>query len=329
MPRRPARPSKKISRRRQKRSSWKKLKLAKKLRRRLKIIGLALLTLVLTTAALSAISLYQLLKAPLASANPGASPRVTTAWRGQQPINLWLTSGEEEPTLLHFNPLTGKDVALTLPAGTNPEIDLGLKIAATLNLTPTGLTRLTTLTGVADLTQTNQIISLTTVVNLKEILRTLRENATTDLTLPEILLIVKYLTENPLTETDLYRLTERYRVEPLIFDAFWQDYAFNPVITEEGQKILVLNGTRIAGRASQIARILTNHGASILATANTTQTYEESLIIADQPDSATARLVAEITNIETILEKNVDNEVLEERILRSPITVILGWDQVD
>lgn len=327
MPRRPAKKSKKIARKRQKRPSWKKFKLLKRFKRRLRILLTAMLTLIITTAVLTTASVYQLLKAPFAAASPG-STRAAAHWEGERPINLFFQIEGLRPALLHLDPLGQKNVVLTLPPETDPPKDLGLHLLSTVRVTEAGFSRLRQQTNVTAITEIDRLISLTTIKNLKSILLTLRQEVAADLSLRETALILKHLAENPLDESNIIEISDRHLTDHLAFDSLWENYAYNPQLAKEGQKVLVLNGTQIAGLASRAARTLAHHGVLVLDTANASQTYEESLIIADQTDSATTRLVAEITGIKTVLEKNVDNESSEEGILRSPITIIIGWDQL-
>ena len=101
---------------------------------------------------------------------------------------------------------------------------------------------------------------------------------------------------------------------------------FDLVLSKEKKSIAVLNGTDQSGVASFGTRVIRNFGGRVVATGNTNESYEESILIVDDPTSESTRIISEIFGIKNIILYSDIRGFSESEINRSDMTIIFGLD---
>jgi len=110
------------------------------------------------------------------------------------------------------------------------------------------------------------------------------------------------------------------------FDKYIREFTYESFLAKENKNISVLNGTDSPGLASFGSRVLLNFGGNIVATQNTSKTYDKSVIIADDVNSSTAGFLSRVFKINTIISKEQAGGYMENEIDRSDVLVIFGFD---
>lgn len=164
-----------------------------------------------------------------------------------------------------------------------------------------------------------KIVSYTDLVGLKSKVRT-------DHSLKELINIYKFSNSLPEDRFLDTVIGDTHISTPSILDEELMDITFDSVLSQEKKSIAVLNGTDEPGVAGFGSRVIRNLGGRVVATANTNEDYDESILIADDLTAESTRIVAQIFNIKnTILYSNIKG-FDENEINRSDITIILGLD---
>jgi hypothetical protein len=110
------------------------------------------------------------------------------------------------------------------------------------------------------------------------------------------------------------------------FDDYIREYTYESSLAKEQENISLLNGTDYPGLASFGSRVVTNFGGRVIATQNSTNTYEESYIIAENPNSESVAFLSRVFKIKKIISKDESYSINESVIDRSDIVVIFGFD---
>jgi hypothetical protein len=110
------------------------------------------------------------------------------------------------------------------------------------------------------------------------------------------------------------------------FDEYIREHTYESVLAKEQKNISVLNGTNYPGLASFGSRVITNFGGRVIATQNSSNTYDESYIIAENKNSDTAAFLSRVFKIDKIISKDESYSFTESVIDRSDIVVIFGFD---
>ena len=113
-----------------------------------------------------------------------------------------------------------------------------------------------------------------------------------------------------------------------VFDNFIRESTLDSVLSREKKSIAVLNGTSYSGLASFGSRVINNFGGRVVATQNTTKTYDKSVIVTDNPTSETVLFLSRVFRISNIISKAEakSHSIMENEVDRSDIVVILGFD---
>ena len=69
-------------------------------------------------------------------------------------------------------------------------------------------------------------------------------------------------------------------------------------------------------------------GGRVVALGNADRTYSTSIIVADDPDSETCKLLSRVFNIKNVVAKS-ENSIQEHEVDRSDIVVIMGFDTTE
>jgi len=162
-------------------------------------------------------------------------------------------------------------------------------------------------------------LSEVNIINLKNKIKT-------DHSLKELLDIYKFsnsLPDDRFLETEI---GESYISNPALLDEELMDITFDSVLSHEKKSIAVLNGTDTPGVANFVSRVIRNLGGRVVATANTNNRYDNSILIVDDLTAESTRIVSQTFGIEkVILYSNIEG-FEENEINRSDMTIILGLD---
>ena len=112
----------------------------------------------------------------------------------------------------------------------------------------------------------------------------------------------------------------------LAFDDFIKEYTYESILAKEQKNISVLNGTNHSGLASFGSRVISNFGGRVVATQNSSNTYDTSYIIADDVNSQSVAFLSRVFNIKNIISKDEPHSFIESVVDRSDIVVIFGFD---
>jgi len=132
----------------------------------------------------------------------------------------------------------------------------------------------------------------------------LKEMISTDLSLRELFNIYKFTSSLPQDRILHTQIGETYLSNPSILDEELMDLTFDLALS----------------------RVIRNFGGRVVATGNTDESYENSLLIVDDPTSESTRIISEIFGINNIILYSDIEGFSESEINRSDITIILGLD---
>lgn len=338
------------NRKRTKPSSWKKLKVSKKIRHRLKILGLVLLVVFATIIVSGAVALYQFFTKPMAVATGAADGDVTfpggrfnllliTLEGAQNPTSLieelsviTLDANENEVFMVRL-PL---EVEVLVPQGfgghkLSEVYSLGAltKPRANLDLTAQTVSQLLAVpidgyivTDALGLGEINQYLGdgLRIVRLLPNLLVELRRSLKTNLTFTSLLQVGKFIWKARV-EGDAWVMSEEELFDWQHLDLELQKYFVDSKVVEERLKIQILNATEKEGLATHIARYVKNLGGDVIIISNFEQTdLKQSLMIASDQRAHTVQRLMEVLQIEDL---RADSAGVGER---ADLTIILGLD---
>jgi len=101
---------------------------------------------------------------------------------------------------------------------------------------------------------------------------------------------------------------------------------FESNVALERKSIAVLNGTSVSGLAAYGSRAIENMGGRIISMGNTTENFENSVIVTDDMESETFKEIVTFFNIKNVLPKESALFIDESEVNRADITVIFGFD---
>jgi len=110
------------------------------------------------------------------------------------------------------------------------------------------------------------------------------------------------------------------------FDDYIREYTYESSLASEQKNISVLNATGYPGLASFGSRVITNFGGRVVATQNSSNTYDKSYIIADDINSQSVAFLSRVFKISSIIPKNESYSFKENVIDRSDVVLIFGFD---
>ena len=331
-------------------SSWKKLRLSKKIKHRLKILGLALIVVFATIVVSGAVALYQFLAKPMATAAGAVEGSV--AFPGGR-FNLLLITLEDanDPTSLIkelsvFTLDTGEDGVFVVKLPLEAEVLVpqgfgGHKLAAVYSLG--ALTK-----PQANLDLTAQTVSQLLAVPIDGYIVTddgglgeigqylgggwrmirllpnfvteLRRSIKTNLTLPSLLRVGQFIWSAK-SSSGGWNIPKEELFDWQHLDLELAKHFIDLKIVEERLKIQVLNATEKPGLATHVGRYVKNLGGDAIIVSNFERTdVKQSFIIAADQESHTVKRLMEVLQIG---EVRSEFEGVGER---ADLTIILGLD---
>ena len=150
----------------------------------------------------------------------------------------------------------------------------------------------------------------------------------TDLSLEEFYDLFTLVKSIPNDRLFTKELTAEDLSNPSTLDTILEDIGVDSFVSTESKSISILNGTNISGVASLGARVVKNMGGRVVALGNADRTYSTSIIVADDPDSETCKLLSRVFNIKNVVAKS-ENSIQEHEVDRSDIVVIMGFDTTE
>jgi len=316
--------------RRRKISSWKKLRVSAKLKRRLRILALAVVVVFATIIVSSAVALYQFFTQPLAGA-AGASGGAVVFPGGRFNLLLITLEDAEDPTSLI------RELSLiTLDANENEAFMVRLPLEAEV-LVPQGfgLNRLSTVYALGALSKPRANLDLTALtvrkllavpidgyivtdasglgqINqylgdgwrmvrlLPNLLTEIRRRIKTNLTLPSLLKVGKFILRARASE-DAWTISKEELYDWQHLDLELEKHFRDTKIVEERLKIQVLNGTEKPGLARHVARYVENLGGDVIAIGNFERTgLKRSFMVTQQPEAHTVKRLSKVLQIEEV-----------------------------
>jgi len=333
MPRKPAKKSKRISKKRSRGFSWKKFKASSRFKKSVRQVLFAFIAVVLTFLALLSLSLYQFLNAPFIRAS-GTLPR-ETSWSGEGVFNvaLLLVEDKDNPTkvlkrsLLNLNPTAGGYSLVEVPEDRELAQCLAVPVDSYILTDRAGWENLRGQFANCDLTALKMSDLLTLIPSFPDVLGALRRNARTDLSLVEIYHILRFTVGVKPSERYSWVCRIAGEGDAQSCDQVWQNYGVDLTVRAERKRVIVLNGTTRPGCARFGARVVENLGAIVLDFANAPrQDFENSLLIVDDRDSATTRILSRALGIGDVRAKSEVASLGILSIQRADVVVILGED---
>lgn len=172
---------------------------------------------------------------------------------------------------------------------------------------------------------------LTNASLLARLLASLGTGVRTDLSLPSILSLAKFL------EFDFPAVVSSYQVSDVLGDPGRLDLLLksnfsDPQVQAEGLSVIVLNGTSKAGLAGDYGRLVSNLGLNLLSADNAPggRLYQSSFMIVQSQNYYSVRRLAEIFGIEDLRRAaDLASDPDFGRLLRADIVLVLGADQLN
>ncbi len=338
---------------RKKISSWKKLRLSKQIKHRLKIFGLALLVVFATVVVSGAVALYHFFQKPMATAAGAVNGDVTFPG-GRFNLLLVVLEDANEPTslikelsIITLDANNDEVFMVKLPLEVEVVVPLGFgghplqevyslgaltKPQANLDLTSQAVSQLLAVpidgyivTDDRGLGQIDQYLGggLRIVKLLPNLLTEVRRQVKTNLTFPSLLRVGKFIWSARLSE-DAWVTSPEELFDWQHLDWELQKYFRDDKIVEERLKIQILNATEKPGLATHVARYVRNLGGDVIIISNFDQTdLRQSFLVADPSladGSYTIRRLKEVLQIEDVRGE------FEGAGERADLTIILGLD---
>ena len=335
---------------RKKPSSWKKLGVSKKLKHRLKILGLALVVVFATVVVSGAVALYHFFSKPMATAAGAVDGDVT--FPGGR-FNLLLVNLEDasDPTslikelsIISISAGNRERFPIKLPLEAEVVVPQGFgghalkevyslgaltKPQANLDLTAQTVSKLLALpidgyivTDDAGLGQIGEYLGggLRIVKLLPNLLTEVRRSIKTNLTFPSLLRVGQFVWSAQSNE-DVWDMSEEELFDWQHLDLKLQKYFLDSKIVEERLKIQILNATEKSGLATHVARYVKNLGGDVIIIGNADQLdLKKSFVVTGREEAHTVQRLMEVLQIEEVRE---EFEGVGER---ADLTIILGLD---
>ncbi len=112
-----------------------------------------------------------------------------------------------------------------------------------------------------------------------------------------------------------------------VIDQEVKDLMLLSPLSKEGYSVAILNGAGKEGFAAFGARVVSNNGGRVVAVNNSDTNINKSVLITDQQDSLTARKLAWLFGIDTVITKDQAKKYYRDNeIDRADIVVVLGFD---
>jgi hypothetical protein len=163
------------------------------------------------------------------------------------------------------------------------------------------------------------------LVNLKDV-SGLKDSLRTDLDIKEFYDLLSFVYSLPSDRVVDEENSPTNFDDTDVFDNYIREYTYESFVAKEGKSISLLNGTGYAGLASFGSRVVQNFGGNVVATQNTINEYEKSVIISEDLDSSTVGFLSRVFKIDNVISKDQASGYKENEIDRSDVIVIFGFD---
>jgi len=331
-------------------SSWKRLKVSRRLKHRLKILGLALFVVFCAIVVSGAVALYQFFSKPMATASGAANGEA--AFPGGR-FNLLLVNLEEanDPTslikqlsIISIDADDREPFPIRLPLEAEVVVPQGFgghklstvyslgaltKPLANLDLTAQTVSQLLAVpidgyivTDDAGLGQIAQYLGegLRMIRLLPNLFTELRRSLKSNLTLPALLRIGQFVW-SARSSKDVWEISEEELFDWQHLDLQLQECFTDSEVVEERLKIQVLNGTEKQGLATHVARYVKNLGGDVIITSNFDRSdVKQSFMVYGLDESYTVERLKEVLQIQEMRPGQIGTEE------RADLTIILGLD---
>lgn len=329
--------------RRYRRTSWKIFQLSQQAKRKLRLLGLAVLVLVSTAAVFAFLSFYHYLKQPLAAAASGLV--FDRRGDGGSRFDLLLIILSETGQVKELSVLTagsggGPLTLLKLPSVRREAVSsgpfalpdlqrsvsrrLGVSFDGYLLATAAGEQRLSQfLGGPLNLANLRKLAAPLNWLKAAPLLVESKGDLKTNLSLFDLAKLAKSVWSTRFDKAEEVELEE-------VSEQFLTETFSEGEIVEEGSRIIILNGTETSGLAAQAARLTAHLGGHVLDVANAPRVnYPESFLITNGRSPYTEKRLAEIFKITRLKEMaGMSGDPLFHFFQRADLVVLLGLDSV-
>ncbi len=356
---RTARKSSKINKRRKQKLSWKKSKAVNRFKRKLRILFFAVFSVVLTVLLLGSYSIYRFIKAPLISASLNSLPK-EGEWKGDDELAALVfvvdDKGKTNPNLeelylLYLSPVNNKYSTCKLPIDAEVEMaerygegslrraflsggvllvqetvfkDLAVNAKSYVLVDENGVKKLHKVLGDTDFGNLSNLSPTKVYLNWG-VLEYLRSEVRTNLSAIEILRAVSFVMGTSKSEN--YELGDETVQNLDYFDSFYRDklLSLDKKVSDEGYRVMVLNGAQVEGLAFWGGRVVQNGGVILLDVGNADKTYDRSFILAKDTGSRTVLILSKMFGISSVEEVG-SGEYSSSAFRRGDAVVVLGLD---
>lgn len=154
----------------------------------------------------------------------------------------------------------------------------------------------------------------------------IRDRISTNFSLRELFDLYSFTASLPKDRLFKKEVTPGYLENTLLLDEELRDLTFDLALSNEKKSIAVLNGSGVPGIAGFGSRIVQNYGGRVVAVGNSSRTYEKSVLIVDDMDSESTRIIRNLFDLNEVIVVSQAGDYPENEINRSDITLIIGLD---
>jgi len=363
MPRKRPVKSKKLNKRRK--TSWKGIKFAPRVKRVFKLVATAFFAVVISMATISFLSFYKFLRTPFAASSS---------------LNETFTAEETSSFALSFIVLKDKDDQTSIVEGIyflagnaeDKKLDIyDINVASEFNLPERfGKQRIEKVYALGQLLEEGKGVYLTNktlekifakkidryiltdeesfaevsrffeisdsedlfelssfenAIKIPSEFENLRKNFETDLSLTDILFLANFFRGLGKETTSLSELSQEDILDDYSLDKKVREVFFDGGVAQEHKRVIVLNGAEAYKLGSFVSRFVENMGGSVVLVSNTPHVYDESFIISSDTDSETLKKIKRELGIEKVVPQ-ASPEGEGLKAFMADITIISGID---
>ncbi len=357
-----ARKSRRVSTQRSKNRSWKSFKILKKAQSFLKLVVFAIFAIVVSIGVLAGASFYKIIKTPLAASfkTDGKLDNIYTISVIEvedkeedaskiKSLSYLVVNTLEKKVLIYNVP---PDLELDLPErfgrGTiskayalgelvekNKGIDLVNKTLSKIFARKAdryvltdqdGIEGFSKIYGVEEPKDFVSIFALKNLPKAKESLNLISSNFESNLTPREFFDVARFFSLTTPSQIKTQVLEQADLDKTLDLDKKMESIFVDPDVINEDKRIIILNGADIPKLGIYASRFIEGFGGSVVGIDNASNTYQKSLIVVDNLDSKTAKLVSSQLGIKNVVSSEAGKKMVNENIVGADIVVILGID---
>lgn len=359
---------KKISKRK-KHTSWRNLKIVKKIARIVQLTIFSFFALVISGLLIASVSVYKFIKTPFASSEVSPNEKVLSS---EDPFTvsfivledkadesskiknlLYLVVNPKDTKLRIFN--VPVNLILDLPERfgegnldkvyalgelvegkkgiylTNKTLEkiFARKVDRHILTDEKGLQEISRYFDISDPKYIADILSLKNISKLPSGINTLRSNIETDLSFDELFRLVSLLTKINSDSVKMNNLSSDDLPPAYAVDEKTQNLFLIDKVLSEHKRVVVLNGSGVYRQGFFAARFIENIGGSVVSLSNTGEVYDKSLIIAQDLNSSTLKEIKKALGINTVVLTADYAKASDIDTVEADITIIVGIDYVN